>query len=611
MPLARIAIATSLLLALATTAHAAPKNFHVGAGCPYTTINAALDAERVAPGTPADFIWIARNQAYYAQDIQIHDQNVFLYGGVDSCTDTSISGKTELSGSGGVAKSVMTISGNSHVSLGGLLITQGDNSDSGIGGGINFGGTGTLKIGSTTIAGNHAGYGGGIQFKGTGSGTNVAELWIYYGTLITNNVATTSGGGIRIEGNAMLRVTDPQVLIGFNSADGGYGGGVQVIAPSHAYLGSPGYLFTEYVGLVYENTAKYGGGIAVNGSSGGAHDADLCLFATDPRHPVRIEGNIASQNGGGIYLLPVANSSSGQVSMEGHDYRITANSAQEGSALYAGNDFSTFVYNPGSYVNLRGGCHDVSLPALGAVTCTSAECNRIDGNIAQNILGQATAGSTLLLQANSNFSANPVSIIGNHSAHAIRAIGGYTSRLITYTTLVGGDNCLIADNVVASDLVLAGSLTRLSLDNCTIATNTIGVGSAAVKSAGELILSKDIFAQGGSAPSLDYTGGNPNNLTIEYVMALEAASLAAGSHVVQADPLFTDPSHGDYHLQPTSPAIDLAPTSTNGPTDLDGNPRDVDIPSVPNLDGVRDLGAYERQTPYCDAADTVSCNNFD
>lgn len=605
----RIGFIVGACLCAAGAVQAAPKHFRVGAGCRYTTIKAALDDERANPGTPADFIWIARNQDYTAQDVQVHDQNVFIYGGVDDCADTSISGTTTLSGAGGAEKSVMTISGRSQVWLGGLKITQGDNNAGGVGGGINFVGTGLLKVGSSTITGNRAGYGGGINFRGTGNSNDVAELWINVETLITNNTATTSGGGIRIEGNATLRVTDPQVWIALNHADNGYGGGMQVIGPAKAYLGSPGYRLAEYIGLLYQNTAKYGGGLSINGGSGDSQNANVCLFATDPAYPVRIEGNVAAQDGGGIYLKPVAGSSPSGAAVEGSDYRITANTAKEGSAIYSGNDFSATGYDTSGYVGLQPACEGVSLPAFGAVTCSSAECNRIDGNVAQDISGQATAGSTLLLQPASTFYAQPLRMDGNQGAHAIRVIGGYRSGFITYTPTMGLTDCLLADNAVASDLVLAGSETSLSLSNCTIAGNAIGSGSAVVKSAGELVLQQTIVAQGQTA-TLDYGGGNPDNLTVRYVMSMETASLASGSHVIQADPLFVAAAQGNYRLRSTSPAIDLAPSVANNPRDLDGNPRDVDLSAAPNLDGIRDLGAYERQLRYCGAADTMFCDGF-
>ena len=108
------------------------------------------------------------------------------------------------------------------------------------------------------------------------------------------------------------------------------------------------------------------------------------------------------------------------------------------------------------------------------------------------------------------------------------------------------------------------------------------------------------------------TGGNPAaNLHIDYVLSMEVASLAQGSHVVQADPSFVDVASGDYHLLPISLAIDRAPPVAGDTLDLDGLPRDQDIASIPNQDGVRDLGAYERQLRYCGAADTIFCSGFD
>ena len=81
--------------------------------------------------------------------------------------------------------------------------------------------------------------------------------------------------------------------------------------------------------------------------------------------------------------------------------------------------------------------------------------------------------------------------------------------------------------------------------------------------------------------------------------------------MIHGDPAFVNVATGDYRLMPTSLAIDVAPTVGGDDRDLDGRPHDLDITSVPNLDGVRDLGAYERQPRYCGAADTVFCATFD
>ncbi len=585
-------IAAAVLLAAAGTAHAAPRHFRVGAGCTYATIQAALDAERANPGSPADFIWVARNQSYSAQDVQIHDQNVFVYGGVDDCVDTSVSGMTTLSGSGGAAKSVMTISGRSQVWLGGLNITQGDNNDSGVGGGINFVGTGLLKIGSSTITNNRAGYGGGVNFHGTGGSNDVAELWINAETLVTNNTATTSGGGIRIEGDARLRVVDPQVWIARNHALGGYGGGVMLLAPASADLGSPGYRFAEQIALIYANTATYGGGVSVN-SGGVDQDAHLRLFATDPVHPVAIEGNSATRDGGGIYAFGHQDTGLGFASVCGNDFRIAANFAREGSALYAAN-YGHFFQS-----RLAQASCLVDTTALGAQPCTAQSCAVIEGNVAMDASGVSTDGSTILLGYGASFVADRLSMNGNQGEHAI--------RVLDYGSMHLG-NALLYAGQFAGDSVKGESGSTLSLSNVTIADNEIGSG-AVIASAGRLTLLNDILAQPGTT-SLAYAGQNPaQNLSIDYVMSTETSSLGLGTHIIGADPLFAAPEQGNFRLQPGSPAIDLAPTEGNDPLDLDGNPREVILLASPHP-GVRDLGAYERQLRYCGAADTMFCDGF-
>jgi len=87
-----------------------------------------------------------------------------------------------------------------------------------------------------------------------------------------------------------------------------------------------------------------------------------------------------------------------------------------------------------------------------------------------------------------------------------------------------------------------------------------------------------------------------------------------GGHNIDADPLFVDADGADntpgtaddnLRLQLTSPAIDAGNNSAPGlsgvTTDLDGNPRFVDIPTVPDTGSgtppIVDMGAYEAQKP--------------
>ena len=71
-----------------------------------------------------------------------------------------------------------------------------------------------------------------------------------------------------------------------------------MVGPARAHIGSPGYLFG---GVIYENTAPYGGGIALISEEAGP--AIATLEASDPTKPVRVEQNRATRSGGGVYLL--------------------------------------------------------------------------------------------------------------------------------------------------------------------------------------------------------------------------------------------------------------------------------------------------------------------
>ncbi len=88
----------------------------------------------------------------------------------------------------------------------------------------------------------------------------------------------------------------------------------------------------------------------------------------------------------------------------------------------------------------------------------------------------------------------------------------------------------------------------------------------------------------------------------------------AGVGNIDADPQFSFPitatvaptTTGDYHLQITSPAIDAGDnTPVSVSTDLDGNPRRVDVPSVPDTGygtpPIVDMGPYELSWPVADA----------
>ena len=186
---------------------------------------------------------------------------------------------------------VLTVTGNSNVGLHNLTITGGQTD--GDGGGISFDGQGTLYLIKTAVTHNQAGYGAGINMNGS---SGPASLFVEDASQIWFNTAAVSGGGIRVEGNSRLYALKPQTMIGYNQANGGYGGGVEVLGPARADIGSSGY---GGLPVIYKNDAQNGGGISVNATFG---PATARLFTTDPNNPVNVDDNFASSTGGGIFL---------------------------------------------------------------------------------------------------------------------------------------------------------------------------------------------------------------------------------------------------------------------------------------------------------------------
>lgn len=115
--------------------------------------------------------------------------------------------------------------------------------------------------------------------------------------------------------------------------------------------------------------------------------------------------------------------------------------------------------------------------------------------------------------------------------------------------------------------------------NCTIADNVAGTPGP-VPGGVEAFVGMTMtgcIVWGNGVPSFAATSA-----TVEYC---DIEGFTGGATNIDADPLFVDPGHDDYHLDHGSPCIDAATGAFPGclapPTDLDGNPRslgaDVDI----------------------------------
>ncbi len=574
-------IAAALVALLATgEARADFIVYKVGAApeCPFHTIQEAVDAAAAHPGI--DLVWIAMDQQYTDQHVVVTDQDVIIEGGFTDCFDNDpASDQTTIGGTSG--HSVFEIEGTSNVVLGNMIITGAVMDESQSGGGIYFGGQGSLILQTAWVFQNQAGYGGGIDVSPTGP-TEVTLI----GSVVSSNTALVSGGGIRIEGETTLNVKhsppDQFDFVTHNTALGqgetGYGGGIEVLGPA----------VLRFAAVLAQNSAPYGAGIAALATEHGSAYAGV--YTTNPASPGAIYENVASRTGGGVFLKPHAPSGH-QSQMCAHGFDIHSNTAENGAAIYADLDDDS-----GSSVDLNPIDPHV-VCGLDSVECAAGvACNRVDDNV-------ATDGAIVLVQSKGTFLASHLSMRANQ-ANAL------VGELTDDATLVRLSNCLLAENTSFGPLIDAyttGDLhvgSGLILDSCTLAGNTIGAPDVIHGQVSGFTLTNSIVDQIGEG-TVDGLVFPP---TVHYVLSNDVSTLPSSDDVVQGVPTFVDFDHGDYHLQQASLGVDFAPAELVA-FDLDGNPRSVDLIDVNNVWGPMDLGAYEVQGDH--VADPIFSSGFD
>lgn len=584
-----------VLFLLVTAAHGAVIRVGTGSGCDFTTIGDALDS--LADGDHNYQILVTGQT--FAENLVVDGKFFTLDGAYANCTDTTRGGTTTITRDH-TGDSILEVRGNSQVVLANLTITNGSiTSLNGAGGGINFDGHGTLTLANVAVVNNYAGYGGGINVDPSGGD---ASLYLKAGTVILNNTAQYSGGGIRMHDSSTLYALEDHTLIFGNQAIGfngttprdGYGGGIEFVAPSRGYIGSPGY---NGEGVVTGNTARYGGGISLTGAGGNSDYPRLELFTTSASAPVRISANRATVSGGAIQLEPNYGISTNSIPyLCAYEFRIDGNYAPNGSAIYAADGTASYTH-----FNLTPNgldCGPDPFTTFAAVRCQAGiACNQIDGNISKDANDQPTNGATLFFNDLAQLDAYAVSIIDNQGGRALDLRTDYGAGSIPETLSV----CLIANNVLTGEVISTSNNTPLSLKKCTIAGNTIGGGNVLSMSDDFDVLSSIVWQPGKTA--FAHVGGT-GSLTANDLLTSDTGSFAgaSGFNVFNADPRFIDPAHDDFHLQPASGAVDAGKTGVVGSTDRDGKAYCRDMSLVANLypaagtAGACDLGAYELQS---------------
>lgn len=282
----------------------------------------------------------------------------------------------------------------------------------------------------------------------------------------------------------------------------------------------------------------------------------------------------------------------------------------DGFTVTAGNADSGPLNNTGGAVQIRAGASPTfqwvvfssntasihgGAAEIQSSTSTFRSCAFLDNTTTSN-------GGAMFLAGFGNPTLIECYFSGN-TANRGGALGGIAS---TAPQLI---NCLLTDNQAGLDggAVWAANGMVATLINSTIARNTapMGGGVASVDATNESLViatncvlwdNQDADGQG-EAAQLAFGTGAP---IVNYSAIEGLTGLLGGAGNIGDDPEFVDPDNGDFRLHATSPCIDAGDGSAvpgGVDTDLDGNPRFLDIPETPDTGAgdppIVDMGAYE------------------
>ncbi|MBN1579574.1 MAG: hypothetical protein JXA89_02640 [Anaerolineae bacterium] len=400
----------------------------------------------------------------------------------------------------------------------------------------------------------------------------VTSHWTDYTTVLDGFTITAGYAGVYDHddgnGGGMSNIDGGPTLVNLTFSGNeatGTGGGMH-----NRWYSNPTLTNIIFIG----NRAKHGGGMSVS---------DKCISSLTN---VIFRDNYAQENGGGMFSTWQSTSTLISVVFDGN------------RAEAKGGGIHTW----GSVFELTGAAFDSNQAALGggmwiegsnctltAVTLNSNQASWSGGGIHNkggnatlaNVIfegNQSIAGSGGGMSSDSRASASLRNVLFSGNRASGEGGGMYSindSNLALVNVTVSGNWASIRGGGVYN-----GS-SNPTLVNCIVWGNGAPTGP-------------EIFNEGTSIP------------TVAYSDVQWASGVYTGTGNLNVNPLFVDPIdaiaaptiEGNYRLQSTSPAIDAGHNdSVTAATDLDGNPRRVDVPWIADTGNgmvpLVDMGAYE------------------
>jgi hypothetical protein len=391
-----------------------------------------------------------------------------------------------------------------------------------------------------------------VQLYGGFAGTETARdqrNWVAHPTILSGDIGTENNNSdnayhvVYVNGVTYESITGATVIDGFTitagNADGSWpnyaGGGLYCNGAGSGHACNPTLRNVTFSG----NTATdSGGGMYNAGYNGGASSPTLTNVTFS---------NNSARYGGGMYNFGYSGTSSPTLT----------------NVTFSGNtttDYGGGMYNAG----YNGGA---SSPTLTNVTFSNNSANRGGG-----MYNGGESGVSSPTLTNVTFSDNRATEIGG-GMYNNGSNGGVSSPTLTNVTF-SGNSAQYGGGMYNFGYSGTSSPT---LTNCILWGNTASSSGAQMY---------NDYA----SPTVSYSdiqGGCPSGAT-------------CGAGMLYADPEFVNAAGGNLRLKFSSPAIDAgnnAAVPVGITTDLDGNPRFVDIRSVSDTGNgtppIVDMGAYE------------------
>lgn len=525
-----------------------------------TNSNAQDDEVRLANNMSFDHISLTKTDA----------QTLTIRGGFPTCASTApLAVPTLLDGNGGSRPVIEARAGAlvlENLQIEGATLAGDDTS----GGGVNVVEDATrVELKNVRISRNTAHNGGGLAIVGSEGNTIHVEA---EHLVLDQNIAGGNGGGLYAQyANGTVSGLLAERNHAFNN-----GGGV--------WLGRDAVLFNrngKHRSGFYKNVAENnGGGLAIDGGG-------MEIFQVSPGlEPAAFYGNSA-RIGGGVHVFNDRPNTTAAFNASG--ITATRNHASEEGG------FAAVDIRSEDSIPVYGGIHvSASAPPVGgdpfAYCNTAISCNVFSDNEARGSDGGARPGALISIR-NQGKGAAGFARFWNSS---LRRNAGYnlvqniSDIGTTWAQEIHFKNALIHGNALEKNLVDAQGFGSIYIESTTITQNDIH--APLIAGQGDIYLRGSVFTD--DAPLLENITAQTSAFTL---MVRNADGLSGFPLVEQNDPRFVDPLNFDFQLEVDSPALDREWNDGSTPLDLNGKPRNVDLPWVADFNTPRDLGCFERQ----------------